>query len=175
MQSDESGRVAEPKAFLSFKHNRPIVWVAGALTAGLEQRFIEVIRLIDNPRTGEKFTESIREGITRSDALIALWTTQGSSSHYVKLEYRTARELRKPVALIRGHGNPPLPPDWDPDERYETMHMIAFRGGIFANAVWAHPTIVNRKEWDALLDRLASYARDARDGKIKTPEPTKLF
>lgn len=167
--------MAEPRVFISFKHNRPMSWIAKQMKFGLEQRFVEVYRLIDDPRTGSKFSDQIREGIEWSNALIALWSQQGAASHYVKLEYRTARELRRPIALVLGEGNPPLPPDWNPDERYERLDMVAFPRGLFANADWSNPNIVRRQAWDQLLDRLAEFARGARDGKVVAPPPSPLL
>ena len=165
--------MAEPRVFLSFKHNRPMLWIAEQMKFGLEQRFVEVYRLIDNPRTGSKFSDQIRQGIEWSNALIVLWSQQGAASHFVKLEYRLARELRKPIALVLGEGDPPLPPDWNPDERYERLDMVAFPTRLLATCI--NPNIISRRPWDQLLDRLAEFARGARDGKVVAPPPSPLL
>lgn len=165
--------MVDPRVFLSFKHNRPMLWIAEQMKFGLEQRFVEVYRLIDNPRTGSKFSDQIKQGIEWSNALIVLWSQQGAASHYVRLEYRLARELRRPIALVLGQGNPPLPPDWNPDERYERLDMVAFPRGFLATL--GHPTITLRRSWDQLLDRLAEFARGARDGNVAAPPPSPLL
>lgn len=162
--SDQALR--EPRAFISFKHNRNMTWIANQLKFGLNQRFVEVYRLIDDPRTGALFTQQIDEGIEWSDFVVALWSDQGAASHYVRYEYRKARELPRAIALVKTT-EAPLPPDWNPDERYETLDMVVWPRGIFADT--HDPNFGFRpgqQKWRALLDRLSAFARRARDGEI---------
>lgn len=159
----------EPKVFISFKHNRQMLWVATRLKTALEQRFVEVYRLIDDPRTGALFSDQIREGIASSDGLVALWSPLGSAAHYVKMEYRIARELGRPVALARSN-NAPLPPDWNRDERFETLdNAVSWPRGLFARNM--DPSFRLGGDWNALADRLAEWARSARDGTLPPHRP----
>jgi len=167
--------VPNAKVFISFKHNRAMMFVATQMKEGLAQRFVDVYRLVDDPMTGAKFTEQMRRGIAGTDAVIALWSELASKSTAVQFEYRTARELRKPIALVRCGVAPrarevPLPPDWDPDERYEPLDMVTFQPRLWTNTL--DPVIHNKVAWDRLLDRLADYARRARDGKIPPHQPS---
>lgn len=158
------------RVFVSFKHNRPMRWVANQMKSGLESRFVEVYRLIDDPRTGASFTEQINAGIAWADAVVALWTSTGAASRYVRYEYRRARDTNKPIALVKNRQVEP-PPDWNPDERYENMDMINFQSALWVNLFDPQFNPFRVREWQALLGRLADYACRARDGGIPPHVP----
>jgi hypothetical protein len=153
--------VVPPKVFISFKHNNAMSWVADHAKRALEKRFVDVYRLIDDPRTGAAFTEQIRSGITWADALVALWSVQGSESHYVRYEYRFARETSRPIALLLSKGAKP-PADWNSDERYEELTKSI----LFPRFRWERIAFRLGGEWDELMDSVAAFAREARDGKV---------
>jgi hypothetical protein len=163
--------IPETRVFISFKHNRWMTWVASTAKLGLEQRFIQVYRLIDDPRTGALFSQQIREGIAWSHGVLVLWSPMGAASPWVQYEYNTARELGRPIALVRTNDAPPNPPDWIEDERTEELAMVAWPRGLFARSMNPSVPAWKRGEWNALLDRLADWSRAARDRRLP-PRPT---
>jgi hypothetical protein len=88
-----------PSVFLSY--SRKDSKLATALEKALRERNLHVWRDVRSIMAGERFSDSIEQGIRDSRGLVVLITAASASSEWVTYEYAFATGARVPVVAVR--------------------------------------------------------------------------
>lgn len=155
-----------PKVFLSFKHNRPMIWLANLVKKEMQTRHCIVERLLDDQRLAVNMRKQIEARTEWADCVFMLYSPAARNSPWVDFEYKTAKRLNKPIGLVLVLNARP-PPGWDPGDRYVNLRGVNFRSRLLS--VFADPWIQNQPALNTVISQLAELAVRARNGTWNLP------
>jgi len=146
-----------PSLFVAYANERYERSVTGRLKRKLASRGIDLYRLIEDSRIGERWTQAAERKISEADGVVVIWTKKALKSRVVD-EYRFARKIDKPICLVR-EDNVPLPPDWPEDMVYAPLRGLSPAFIILSRLV-AGPSLVSSEdiEFNAMLDQITVFA-----------------